>query len=676
MAGANAPQTARKSPRRATLGVTLVVDMLRVRVVGGLELEVDGVRIAPPAGRPARALLGWLSVHPGPHPRGAVAAALWPDVLDQSARASLRTALSAVRDALGDHAHTALIADRQGVELAGSPATWVDLREFDELIEAGRAAEAVALAPGEVLPELESDWALRERDRHRDRLSRAMTQLAASAHGSGDDAGARTWLTRRTEIDPFDEGAHRDLIAALNRAGDRAAALAVYERLATRLRRELAVAPSPLTRRLAASLRADEPGRTVHADPAPPRRALPSSLRGARWRRSFVGRAGALAQLSSAWADVKRGALAFAVIAGEPGIGKTRLAAEFAGELHAGGATVLAGAAQGDASDAYGPIAEALRDAPGLTGDAIAVPSALLDEPTARVRLQERLAGALERASGRGPALLVLDDLHWADPDTLAFLRTLARRGLSAPTLILATARLGELAPQRALGHALASIGRAAPVTRIEIGGLDLSESAALVTDRPLGQPLSTPVLEAVVVRTGGNPFFIEALLDAGLSEPGAKLPTGVAELVAARVRALGEPVAGVLEGAAVLGREFDLDVATRAGEPRPRGCGRRARRRGRRAPGVAGRGPSRPDVVRARAGPGGAGVGAHAEPAGGAPRPRRRGPGCPSPRRVRAGADGRRQTCHRRAAQDRGRAGSRVGRPCGRGADRFGRAG
>ena len=135
--------------------------MLRVRVVGGLELEVDGVRLQPPAGRPACALLGWLAIHPGRHARGVVAAALWPDVRDESARASLRTALSAVRDALGASAQTALPADRQVVELAGSPATWVDVREFDELIEAGQAAEAVALATGELLPELDSDWVLR-----------------------------------------------------------------------------------------------------------------------------------------------------------------------------------------------------------------------------------------------------------------------------------------------------------------------------------------------------------------------------------------------------------------------------------------------------------------------------------------------------------------------------------
>src|SRR5690348_6461914 len=183
--------------------------MLRVRVVGGLELEVDGVRLQPPAGRPACALLGWLAVHPGRHARGVVAAALWPDVRDESARASLRTALSAVRDALGASAQTALPADRQVVELAGAPATWVDVREFDELIGAGRAAEAVALAGGELLPELDSDWVLRARDQHRDRVGEALAELAAAARAADDEAGSVRWLRRRADLDRFDEQAHR-----------------------------------------------------------------------------------------------------------------------------------------------------------------------------------------------------------------------------------------------------------------------------------------------------------------------------------------------------------------------------------------------------------------------------------------------------------------------------------
>src|SRR6185437_9759188 len=104
--------------------------MLRIRVVGAIALTFDGQPMQPPPGRPARALLGWLATHPGRHARATVAAALWPDVRDESARASLRTALSAVRDALGPAAATALIADRGVVGLAEPPDVVVDVREF------------------------------------------------------------------------------------------------------------------------------------------------------------------------------------------------------------------------------------------------------------------------------------------------------------------------------------------------------------------------------------------------------------------------------------------------------------------------------------------------------------------------------------------------------------------
>src|SRR5690349_21246640 len=118
--------------------------MLRVRVVGAIALTCDGQPMPPPAGRPARSLLGWLATHPGRHSRAAVAAALWPDVRDDSARASLRTALSAVRDALGPAAATALVSDRHVVGLADAPAVVVDVREFERRLHAGDPAAALA----------------------------------------------------------------------------------------------------------------------------------------------------------------------------------------------------------------------------------------------------------------------------------------------------------------------------------------------------------------------------------------------------------------------------------------------------------------------------------------------------------------------------------------------------
>jgi len=96
-----------------------------VRVFGGLALESDGVALEPPASRRARELLGWLALNPGRHARAAVAARFWPDVLDASARASLRTTLHALRRALGDAGGRWLVATRDSVGLRGD--LWVDV---------------------------------------------------------------------------------------------------------------------------------------------------------------------------------------------------------------------------------------------------------------------------------------------------------------------------------------------------------------------------------------------------------------------------------------------------------------------------------------------------------------------------------------------------------------------
>jgi DNA-binding SARP family transcriptional activator/tetratricopeptide (TPR) repeat protein len=531
--------------------------MLGVRVVGGLELTLDGEPLQAPSGRPARSLLGWLATHPGSHSRGVVAAALWPDVTDESARASLRTALSAVRDSLGAAAQSALPADRQTVGLAQPPAVSVDVREFDALLTAGRPAEALAvIGDGELLPELDSDWVLRERDHHRDRVGAAMTQLSREAQSAGDRATAVAWLKRRAELDPFDEGAHRELIEALDRVGDRAGALAVYNRFADRLRRELAVAPSAATRGLAASLRAADPAATPdryqeRGQPPP----LPRRLQPARWARPFVGRADALARLSSAWASAQAGGPAFAIIVGEPGIGKSRLAAQFAAEVLASGAVVLAGAAQEEQSWAYQPIADALRP---VAGEELPAVTAIVDDAVAQAQLHERLASLLEHASGGRALLLVLDDVQWADPDTLAFLRSVAGRGLAVPLLTLATARAGEYGGDSDLARTVGAIMREAAVTQVTIDGLDLSETAALVAARAGGPTLAHSDLEALIRRTSGNPFFLEALVDAGLTASGAAVPRGLAELLVSRVQALGPIVARALEAAAIAGREFD----------------------------------------------------------------------------------------------------------------------
>src|SRR5918911_3803415 len=110
--------------------------MLRVRLAGGLRLESDGRELAPPRSRRARALLAWLALHPGPHARGDLAGRFWPDVLDASARTSLRAALTELRAALGPGA-AHLSAGRETVALDGE-GLWIDVRAFAQLLAEGR----------------------------------------------------------------------------------------------------------------------------------------------------------------------------------------------------------------------------------------------------------------------------------------------------------------------------------------------------------------------------------------------------------------------------------------------------------------------------------------------------------------------------------------------------------
>ena len=255
--------------------------MLRVRLLGELRAELDGVTVSPPASRRAWALLAWLALHPGEHARGAVAARFWPDVLDSSARASLRSALWELRRALGDD--EALVAGRDRVALRCE----TDLAEFDAHVAAGRLEAAVALHGGPLLADLDDDWVLEARDEHAERLGSALARLAAAAATPADAVG---WARRRLALDPLDEDAARDLMRRLADAGDRPGALAAYDRLSDRLRGALGLAPSAQTRALAAAIRR---GRQA---PRAPRPDAPPPL---------VGRAGELAALAELWEGVR-----------------------------------------------------------------------------------------------------------------------------------------------------------------------------------------------------------------------------------------------------------------------------------------------------------------------------------------------------------------------------------
>ncbi len=565
--------------------------MLRIRLLGELGIEADGGRLQAPAGRPARALLGWLALHPGIHARSTAAGTLWPNVLEESARRSLRNALSVIRQSLGPDGSDALQTARETVGLAGDPHAWIDVRAFDQLVAAGRREAALELCRGELLLGLDDDWVLTARDEHRARQSQLLAELAACADAAGDVEGAVAYARARATLDPLDESAHRELMRRLAARGDRAGALVAYEALGERLRRELGVSASAQTRAFAAELRTEAhrpdalvapPAGTRTAPRAAPR--MPARLVHARRRGELLGRDAELSRLHAEWELVTRGGeTRLVLLAGEPGIGKTRLAAEHAALVHRAGAAVLYGGAEEDPLCPYQPFVEVLRELSSegsrtrgegvlrlseLEDRASMSSAAVVDSGNRRLRMFDAVADELALAAGSGPLLLVLDDLHWADRPTLRLLGHLVTHGDGPPAMVLGTFRDSELGEAHPLSAALTDLRRHVAIEQLQLAGLNLA-AVGDALERAFGHRPQATIVRALQEQTGGNPFFLEELVrslgQAELEELPAgtvRIPEGAAQAVAQRVSRLGASAQTLLTAGALFGPEFELRLA------------------------------------------------------------------------------------------------------------------
>jgi class 3 adenylate cyclase/tetratricopeptide (TPR) repeat protein len=736
--------------------------MLEVRVLGELELRRDGEPVEPPPSRRARSLLGLLALDRRPHARAELASRFWPDVLDESARTSLRSALTALRRAVGPDADRYLVATRERAGLSDD--VTVDAAAFVRLVAADRLEEAMSLWRGDLLAGLDDDWVLVARDEWRAKALEVLGALAARDEAAGDIAAALVHARRMIALDPLAEEGQRTLVDLLDTGGDRAAALAAYNRYAERLRTELGVAPSPATRRLAARLRepdaaaadaspgdasgvgADVPpagtatvtllftdlvgstrlldargddeaeqlrrthfgilrevalshagrevktlgdglmvafgscvdaagcavgiqqaverhnrreederlavrigvhaGEAIHdkgdyfgtpvvvarrlcdlaaggeilttdvvralvgsrggfafepvgalelkgfADRVPACRLdwapvgrqripLPGEL--ALERDALVGREHELGHLEAAWRRALDARPGVVLVAGEPGIGKTRLVAELCRRAHAEGATVLLGRSTEEALAPHQPFVEALghyvASCPAdelllQVGTSRAVLARLVPElgdvsartgaegESDRYALFDAVAALLREAARSRPTILVLDDLHWADPSSLLLLRHIARTLGDAPLLVLGTYREIEMHEDDPLTAAMAELRRARRLTRLPLEGLAPAAVGELLRNR--GVELHDDDVRALAARTEGNPFFVEEVVRQPEPALDAGVPESVKDLVLRRLRRLDDPARAALAAAAVLGAEFELAVLER----------------------------------------------------------------------------------------------------------------
>ncbi|MEV8514867.1 AAA family ATPase [Dactylosporangium sp. NPDC051484] len=495
-------------------------------------------------------------------------------------------------------------------DASGLPAVPAGVAPAELAAMAQRLGEALLLWRGTPFQELEeADAAVAERARLAELRLVATEDLALIRMELGEHATVAAELTGRAQRYPLRERLWALRALAQARAGRQAEALTSLRTIRHTLGEQLGVDPGPVLRAVELAVLKQDPaaisgvrpapaparpsGSPAPAAPAEPPPPAPSADEGAgpagavagdprTW--PLVDRDAELAALLELLGPVRAGRTELALLVGEPGIGKSRLVAELARRAADDGFAVLVGrCSEDEGAPPFWPWASALRDLSGVLGDGVlrelagadadrlagllpagagrdwaaAVPAAAggSSADAERFRICDAFARLLAAAAERRPLLVVLDDLHWADLSSLRLLHHLADHLTGAPVLLVATRR-AHPEPVGVLADVVAALGRRHAL-RLDLPGLSpggVAELARAVTGEAAPAQLATSLRE----RTDGNPFFLVELLRL---RGGADIPAAVTDVVARRVARLPDPTQHLLRAAAVIGRQYDLDL-------------------------------------------------------------------------------------------------------------------
>jgi DNA-binding SARP family transcriptional activator len=514
--------------------------------------------------------------------RQRVAGSFWPESSDAQALTNLRRELHHLKDAWPTLDASIVAGSRT---LAWSDAgAGVDVVAFEADAERGLAGDrgalhrAARLYTGDILPGCTGEWIDSDRERLRQRARQVLARLVDLLEQDRAFGDAIGYAQQSLRLDPLHEESWCALMRCHARYGGRATALHLYQQCAALLKRELGIQPSAATRATYREI-LDLDAETPFILPAPRTVVYPLVGRNAEWQ-----------ALRNAWHTALAGRPRLFLIRGEAGIGKTRLAEELIGWCSRQRNNVLAARCySGEGRLPYAPIAAWLKgdalqstlarlDAASLTDVARLRPEVLATrsdipapnrelETWQRRRFFESLAQTFRSAT---PLVLVLDDLQWADADTIEWLQYFLRSAGHTPCLFVGTLRGEEEQDNPPLGRLLGHLERDNLLMPIVLGRLDRVATGQLAAE-VAEHPLDEAILARTFQTTEGHPLFI---IERGRMElrkqPGAAGDDGlprVQAVVAARLELLSEEARAVAEVASAIGRDFSFDILEQASD-------------------------------------------------------------------------------------------------------------
>ncbi|MFI7586229.1 BTAD domain-containing putative transcriptional regulator [Spongisporangium articulatum] len=587
----------------------------RYRVLGGLEVIEESGRLELGT-RKQRALLGVLLLAEGRAvSTDALVDAIWGDAPPDRVEASLQSYVSMLRRALEpDRAPRApaqvLVTAGNGYALK-APREQVDAWRFADLVEQGRAQHAEgdlthanttlrnALAMyAPLLPEFAGEEFQEASAQHLQRLHLVALELSYEVRlALGEHQVLVADLESAVQRHPLHEGLWALLAVARYRAGRQSDALRAIADAKRLLSEEIGVDLGPRLRQLESDLLAQaphlDPPRVVEdARPVPEQKGRVDDV---RHRPSpdepLVGRGNELALLQSAVEAVAGGGSALILVEGEPGAGKTRLLEEAVARADGAVELLWGRCLDGEGAPSLWPWVQVMNQVQPLLDPDVrealpasdlgqvwisrrevvtdnALASRVIPDAGGRFRLFDDAGRLMESVAADRPLMIVIDDLQWADETSLELFVHLAQR--RTPGVVLAAAMRDRApGPHEQLRQALAELSRVTSQRRIRLGPLGGTEVAEIIR-RQTGAAPSGAVVEGVLKRSAGNPFFVRELsrllTDEG-DHPGGEVPSSVRDVVRDRVDRTGTPTRELLQLAALIGRDFSLGLLARAAD-------------------------------------------------------------------------------------------------------------